>query len=60
MLDQLGCCAICEEPALLVVDHDHATGEVRGLLCTACNLKMGVIDQEEWVERAHAYKNTGG
>lgn len=34
---QQGKCAICLQPKRLVVDHDHSSGEVRGLLCIHCN-----------------------
>jgi len=55
MLDsQGGKCAIClsEVPnktrpgRLFCVDHDHATGKVRGLLCCACNSWLGVIKDD--------------
>ena len=54
-------CAICrrtreELQQDLVVDHDHATGEVRGLLCKSCNRFLGVIrDSTSWLQRALEY-----
>jgi hypothetical protein len=53
MLDeQGGVCAICQmperrkhprtdDPMLLAVDHDHVTGQIRGLLCSTCNIMLG-------------------
>lgn len=64
MLDaQEGKCAICgtSEPGGAAndtwkVDHDHATGHVRGLLCHRCNLGLGYFrDNPESLEAAIAY-----
>ena len=42
---QGGVCAICGKPRpeerTLHVDHDHETGEIRGLLCFSCNNALG-------------------
>lgn len=44
--EQQGCCAICRKrPRRLCVDHSHKTGVIRGLLCTACNVALGHIEQ---------------
>lgn len=57
---QDGRCAICRNvprTIRLAVDHDHATGEVRGLLCKRCNhdLLGGGHDSIEVLWRALAY-----
>ena len=56
LADQQGRCAICGEAVTLVVDHNHETGEVRGLLCSNCNVGLGYfIDDPELLLAAVAY-----
>jgi hypothetical protein len=44
VLDQKGKCLICSnDKCRLVVDHDHETGEIRGLLCSQCNTALGLM-----------------
>jgi Recombination endonuclease VII len=38
---QAGRCAVCGRVRDLVLDHDHATGLVRGWLCNSCNTTEG-------------------
>ncbi len=54
-------CAICERhqsmyKRQLAVDHDHETGEIRGLLCHCCNTGIGSLrDDYLLVDKASQY-----
>ncbi|KKN09114.1 hypothetical protein LCGC14_1049730 [marine sediment metagenome] len=61
---QKSLCAICRKPEMikfhgaprkLAVDHNHDTGKVRGLLCTKCNLRLGYLEDLEFVIKARIY-----
>ena len=53
---QGGVCAICKSKKPLSVDHCHATGHVRGLLCTECNTAIGTMsDDSDRLRRAADY-----
>ena len=51
-------CAICNAESkrrAMSIDHDHKTGKVRGLLCDGCNMSLGHVEREEWLEKAMQY-----
>lgn len=63
-------CAICGAPPIvrphstrktLCIDHDHATGKIRGLLCRQCNHGLGCFaDNPSSLESAAAYLRSSG
>jgi len=68
-LEQDGKCAICQcamaprgrRKDAAAVDHNHATGKVRGLLCRGCNHGIGNLkDDPEVLKRAIQYLEQNG
>lgn len=68
LVKQGGVCAICRREEVnrsgqrnnrvrsLAIDHCHTTGKHRGLLCSACNQAVGMIDKYPgWLEAATNY-----
>lgn len=53
--EQNGMCAICKKPETvfswgkikaLAIDHNHITGQLRGLLCNNCNRAIGLMKDD--------------
>ena len=46
------CCASCKKhqsefDRVFAVDHNHITGQVRGLLCIPCNVALGMLEEKQ-------------
>jgi len=58
------CCAICKKEIELIdsaIDHNHETGEFRGVLCKQCNRALGMFqDSEKVLQNALGYLNMFG
>lgn len=64
---QKGKCGICEQTLLTssqkgwggkreaCVDHNHADGKVRGLLCRGCNLALSMIEDKDFQTKSNQY-----
>lgn len=57
-------CGACDHAPVhgnkrVAIDHDHATGEFRGFLCTSCNLLLGNLERYglENIDKVVAYLN---
>lgn len=54
-------CAICGGANGLAVDHNHATGAIRGVLCRRCNTGLGFFrDDPLYLTEAIAYLSREG
>jgi hypothetical protein len=58
---QKGCCIICNKHQIefdisLAIDHCHKTGKIRGLLCSYCNMGIGLLGENvKTLEKAIEY-----
>jgi len=57
--EQDGTCPVCDraiEAKGSAIDHNHETGDVRGILCKNCNRALGLLgDSPETMARAESY-----
>lgn len=56
---QGGHCFLCPKKSdggrRLSVDHNHATGKIRGILCDGCNRTIAILDNPDLFSKAIAY-----
>lgn len=48
-------CLNTKRKKTLYVDHDHETGQVRGLLCPRCNSALSYVEDSAWLSKAQRY-----
>lgn len=47
-------CEVCGQGGRLVIDHNHTTGEIRGVLCATCNAALGQAQDDPAILRSLA------
>ena len=57
---QGGVCGLCggmpnKRYEYFCVDHNHKTGKVRGLLCSKCNMYVGVYENKKFMKEVEDY-----
>jgi len=65
--NQKGMCAICGQKKFLVIDHNHITQKIRGLLCFQCNNLLGFAEDNietlkhaiDYIENKSGYPGCG-
>lgn len=67
LIKQQNSCALCGTTVVgrnqknFCVDHNHETGEIRGLLCFNCNIGLGMFkDSPKLLQRAIQYLEENG
>lgn len=56
IIETINHCTICGSRDRLVVDHDHKTNTIRGMLCNHCNRGLGHFrDDPDLLEFARIY-----
>lgn len=62
--EQDGACPVCDKPIEAedsAIDHNHKTGEVRGILCKTCNRALGLLgDSPDTMFRGFTYLQDKG
>ena len=61
---QDGKCSLCEKEVIMfnrggdncgVIDHNHTTGNVRGILCFSCNYAIGLVEERIGLDKVSKY-----
>lgn len=56
IISSSGLCQICKEKPGTHIDHCHETNKVRGILCTQCNVGLGMFrDNPKFLQSAGNY-----